>query len=73
MFTYVHNDTLESEIFAVINITRQDRYIRPLLTYNFSDHWNGALGGDIYQGLPDTQYGALRQNSSLFAEIRYSF
>lgn len=67
------NDTLEAELFAVINLTRHDRFLRPLLTYTFSDHWKGTLGAELYHGAADSQYGSLTANKSAFAEVRYGF
>ena len=67
------NDTLELEIFSVVNVTRHDNLIRPLLTYAFSDHWKGALGAELYRGAADTQFGGLKQNRGAFAEVRYGF
>ncbi|MBI3561719.1 MAG: hypothetical protein HY080_08395 [Gammaproteobacteria bacterium] len=67
------NDTLEAELFAVFNLTRHDSFIRPLLTYAFSDHWKGTLGAALYNGAADTQYGSLGANRGAFAELRYGF
>ena len=67
------NDTLEAEIFAVVNLTRNDRFIRPLLTYAFSDHWKGTIGAEFYQGAQDTQFGGLKANRGVFAELRHGF
>ncbi len=67
------NDTLVAEIFTVINLTRHDSFLRPLLTYAFSDHWKGTLGAELYRGLAETQYGSLTVNRGAFAEVRYGF
>ena len=67
------NDTLEAEIFAVVNVTRHDNFIRPLLTYTFSDHWKGTLGAELYRGAAQTQFGNLKSNRGGFAELRYGF
>jgi len=32
------NDTLQAEIFAVVNVVRGDHFVRPLITYTVSDH-----------------------------------
>ncbi len=65
------NDTLEAEIFAVVNVTWHDNFIRPLLTYAFSDHWKGTLGVELYRGAAQTQFGNLKSNRGGFAELRY--
>lgn len=67
------NDTLEAEIFAVANITRDDGFLRPLVTYAFSDSWKGTLGAELYRGEADTEYGSLKSNRGAFAELRYGF
>lgn len=67
------NDTLEAEIFAAVNLTRNDSFWRPLLTYAFNDHWKGTTGAELYRGAEDTQYGGLKRNRSGFVELRYSF
>lgn len=67
------NDTLEAEIFAVVNLTRNDRFVRPLLTYAFSDQWKGTIGAEFYQGADGTQFGGLKPNHGVFAEARYGF
>ena len=67
------NDTLEAEVFAVVNFTRNDAFVRPLLTYSFSDHWKATIGAEYFRGAPDTQYGGLKRNRGAFAELRYSY
>ncbi len=67
------NDTLEAEMFAVVNFTRNNSFLRPLLTYAFSDHWKGTVGGEFYRGAGDTQFGSLKLNRGAFAELRYGF
>jgi hypothetical protein len=67
------NDTLEAELFAAINITRDNSFLRPLVTYAFSDDWKGTFGAELYFGGADTQYGSLESNRGIFAELRYGF
>ncbi|MBI3524720.1 MAG: hypothetical protein HY066_09355 [Betaproteobacteria bacterium] len=67
------NNTLEAEVFAVLNLTRRDRFIRPLLTYAFTDHWKGTVGAEVYGGAADTQFGSLKPRRGVFAELRYGF
>lgn len=67
------NDTLEAEIFSILNTTRHDNFIRSLLRYAFSDHWKGTLGAEFYFGAAETQFGSLKPNRGGFAEARYSF
>ena len=67
------NDTLQAEIFAVVNVVRGDHFVRPLITYTVSDHVKALLGANVYRGARDAQYGALWPNSGVFAEVRYGF
>jgi hypothetical protein len=67
------NDTLEVEVFAVVNFTRGDCFLRPLVTYAFSDDWKATVGGEFYRGSPQTQFGSLEPNRGVFAELRYGF
>ena len=67
------NDTLEVEIFAVGNLTREDAFVRPLVSYAFNDRWKGTIGAELYRGAQDTQYGILEPNRSVFGELRYGF
>ncbi|MES2152499.1 MAG: DUF1302 family protein [Pseudomonadota bacterium] len=67
------NDSLEFEVFSVLNLTRSNRLIRPLLTYAFNDHWKGTIGAEYYSGADDTQFGSLKASRGAFAELRYGF
>jgi hypothetical protein len=67
------NDTLQAEVLTLINLTRSDYFLRPLLTYTFSDHIKGMLGGELYRGPKDTPYGIFESASGAFVELRYGF
>ncbi len=67
------NDTLEAEVFAVVNTTRHDSFIRPLLTYAFSDHLKATIGAELYFGAADTQFDGQKRNRGMFMEMRYGF
>lgn len=67
------NDTLEAEVFAVVNLTRDDGFFRPLVTYAFNDRWRGTIGAELYRGADDTRLGAGKRNRGAFAELRYGF
>lgn len=66
---WIH-DTLEAELLLVANRTRKDHFLRPLLTYAFTDQIKGTIGGEFYYGDADTAYGRLKQNRGMFAELR---
>lgn len=67
------NNTLEAEIFAVVNFTRSNSFWRPLVTYAFDDHWSATIGAELYRGADDTPYGSLKRNRTAFVELRYGF
>lgn len=67
------NETLEGEIAAVASFGRSNYFIRPKLVYAFTDNVKGSLGLDIYRGESNTFFGRLRDNSLLFAEMKYGF
>lgn len=67
------NETLEGEIAGVFFSPRYDYLIRPKVTYAFTDHWKGIIGGDLYRGEQNSFFGYLRDNSTAYAELRWSF
>lgn len=67
------HETLEGELSGVFSLTHKDYAIKPRLIYAFDDKLKGTLGMDIYRGGRDTYFGQLRDMSSVFAEIKYSF
>lgn len=67
------HETLEGEITAVASFGQSNYFIRPKLIYAFNDNVKGSLGLDIFRGESNTFFGRLRDNSLLFAEMKYSF
>jgi hypothetical protein len=67
------NETLKAEVFGVVDLTGNSRFLRPLVTYAFNDRLKGAIGADIYAGAAGTQYGSQKRNRGLFVELRYGF
>jgi hypothetical protein len=67
------NETLEGEIAALYSLTHNDYALKPKLVYAFNDQMKGSLGMDIYRGSDNTFFGRLRENSTLYAEMKYSF
>lgn len=65
-------DTLEAELVLVDEITRNDRFVRPVLSYAVTDHFKVMLGGVIYQGPDDTTFGRKKLNNRAFVELRYA-
>jgi hypothetical protein len=67
------HDTLEAEVFGIVNARRHDTFFRPLITYSLSDSWKGTIGAELYRGGPETQFGGQRANRGWFAEVRLGF
>lgn len=67
------HDTLEAELLLVIYFNPTNMYLRPVVTYAFTDRVKGSVGGDIYSGPHDSFFGLLEQNQTFFAEVRYTF
>jgi hypothetical protein len=67
------NDTLEGEVLVFADFTRLDSYVRPLISYAFTDHIKGTIGAEFYTGGSQTVFGQLKPNQNVFAELRYSF
>ena len=64
---------LTARVNAFVNLKRTNSYIRPLISYAFTDHVTATLGAELYHGADDTFFGRVRRNQSAFAEVRYSF
>lgn len=67
------NETLEGELAGVYSFNRHDYAVRPKVTYAFTDRWRGTIGADLFRGSEDTFYGRLKDNSTAYAELRWSF
>lgn len=65
-------DTLEAELLLINNLTRGDRFARPVLTYAVTDRLKAALGAVIFQGADDTVFGRKKADSRYFIEVRYA-
>lgn len=66
-------DTLQAELFLYVITPGTNYYVRPSVSYAFTDRLVGHLGGELYRGPTDTYFGALRKNSGIFVELRASF
>ncbi len=67
------NETLEGEVAAVLLFARLDYVVRPKLVYALTDRWKLTVGADIFRGEPQSFLGRLRDNSTAYAEVRWSF
>lgn len=67
------HDTLEAELFALVNLNHGDAFARPSVTYDLSDHWKVTLGAELFSGPALTLFGSQKPNRGFFSEIRWSF
>jgi hypothetical protein len=67
------NETLEAELAGITSFTRRDYVLKPKLVYALSDAWKGSLGAILFRGDQDSFYGRLKDNSTVFMELKYSF
>ena len=67
-------ETLSLELFSYYNLTTEELYLRPKLSYDLADALNLVLGADFYSGPDDTAYGIIdKALSALFIELIASF
>ena len=67
------NETLETEVAAAAWFKRGDSAIRPKVTYAFSDHLKGVIGGELYRGPRQSFFGQLNPTSTAYAELQIGF
>lgn len=67
------HDTLEAELFGVVNLNQGDAFARPSVTYELTDRWKATVGAELYSGPALTQFGAQRSTRGMFVETRWSF
>ncbi len=67
------HETLEAEIFGIVNFNHGDAYVRPSVSYAVNDRWKATLGAELYDGPELSQFGSQRANRGGFAETRWSF
>lgn len=67
------NETLEAEVGGIMTFTRLDFVVRPKITYAVTDRWKVVVGGDVFEGQRRSFFGRLRDNSTGYAELRWSF
>ena len=60
-------------LFIFYSVSENDAYFRPKVTYDFTDNWKAEIGGNIFTGEEETFFGQFRENSNIYAAIRYSF
>jgi hypothetical protein len=66
-------ETLHLELFSYIGLSDNDALIRPKITYDFDDSFSILLGGNIFVGDQDGQFGQYKDNSMVYTKIKYNF
>ena len=67
------NETLETELAGSTLLERNGYSIRPRVTYLWSDSIKLLAGYEYYAGNTNTYYGYLKNNNTLFFELRYFY
>ena len=68
------NQNLRLSLFTYYSPSDKDVYMRPNANYKVSDNMAVELGGNIFFGdYPNTFFGQFRDNTNIYAGLRYSF
>src|SRR5688572_10918868 len=71
-YKWLH-ETLEAEVAAAGYAEPAGAVVRPKVTYALTDHWKLIGGAEIMRGETASLFGLMRQNSTVFSELRWSF
>ncbi|NOQ26344.1 MAG: hypothetical protein GQ564_13350 [Bacteroidales bacterium] len=66
-------ETLHFELFSYIGLTYSDALIRPKISYDFDDSFSILLGSNIFIGESDGRFGQYKDNSMIYAKLKYNF
>ena len=67
------NQTLETEVSAILSAARLDYALRPKIRYAVTDRLRLTVGADVFRGNPRSFFGRLRDTSTAYAEARWDF
>ncbi|MFC1572133.1 hypothetical protein ACFL6M_00895 [Candidatus Eisenbacteria bacterium] len=71
---FLLNQDLQLSLFGYWGITDEDWHMRPTLRYRVSDSVAATIGASLLDGdQPQTMFGQFRDNSNIYARVRYSF
>lgn len=71
-YKWLH-ETLEAEVAAAGYASPSGAALRPKVSYALTDHWKVVGGAEILRGETASPFGLLRQNSTVYSELRWSF
>jgi hypothetical protein len=67
-------DHLIWSVFVFYSPSDKDYYLRPKLTWRYSDQWTSDVGLSLFGGAEEhTFFGQLDDNSNAYARVRYHF
>jgi len=67
-------ENLKLSVFTFYSPNDEDTYIRPNLSYKWSDNLMLTIGGNIFAGKEEhTFFGQFEDNTNIYGRIRYSF
>ncbi len=69
----LRQQTLLLSLFTFYSPSEEDAYLRPVIEYDWSDAVKLALGGNVLLGPDKSFFGQLKNNSNVYARVRYSF
>ncbi len=70
----LYHETLSLELLGQINLSTEETFLKPKLSYDITDDLTLSAGAQIYHGPDDTLFGLLDEcNSAGFIELRISF
>ena len=67
------NETLRTEVTAIVSPARQEFVVRPKVTYAVTDRVKLTAGTDIFRGETPSFFGRLRDTSTTYLEVRWDF
>ncbi len=68
------NQDLMLSLFTFYSPSDEDVYLRPKAEYKLDDFWSVAVGGNIFFGKEQhTFFGQFKENSNVYAGVRYGF
>jgi len=70
----LNRQTVRLDLFTYYSPTDDDGYLRPKVSYDWTDNLNVAMGGNVFFGDKEhTFFGQLEDNSNLYFRMRYSY
>ncbi len=67
------NDNLKLEATGFYFVPTPNELLRIRINYSLNDHWQLNTGADRFWGRNDTVLGQFRDNSLVYAQVRYNF